>query len=118
MLFDLLHDLKRLSCFHEIKRPNFLKIIAYTASWWIRRKPYQIIEDDNDLIFINEQFALSLIFFATKLKNKKNQIIKENAQKLKDGVNKIFYHLKYRNTNPQTLELFIIGTELGSMVLE
>lgn len=29
------------------------------------------------------------------------------------SVEQIYYHLQYRNTNPQTLELFLVGLESG-----
>lgn len=41
----------------------------------------------------------------------------EGDQKdLVNGIRQIYYHLKYRNTNPQTLELFLIGLENGKKI--
>lgn len=31
-------------------------------------------------------------------------------------IGQMFYHLKYRNTNPQTLELFLTGLETGRKI--
>ena len=40
----------------------------------------------------------------------------EDQKEIVEMVGQIFYHLKYRNTNPQTLELFLIGLEMGKKV--
>lgn len=39
-----------------------------------------------------------------------------NALSLSNYEQEIYYHLKYRNTNPQTLELFLIGLENGKKI--
>ena len=40
----------------------------------------------------------------------------EDQKELVKGIGQIYYHLKYRNTNPQTLELFLIGLENGRKI--
>ncbi len=40
----------------------------------------------------------------------------EDRKDLVKGIGQIYYHLKYRNTNPQTLELFLIGLENGRKI--
>lgn len=43
-LIDILVDLARLKHFHDISRVNYVKFIAYTGSWCLKRKPFQIME--------------------------------------------------------------------------
>ena len=115
-LVDILVDIARLKHFHDIDLVNYIKLISYTASWIIKRKPFQLYEDaGEDYIYINEKFALSLLlqavgFFDTNMKIKAGE-----EGKLTKNVSAMFYHLKYRNTNPQTLELLLVGIENGKM---
>lgn len=37
-------------------------------------------------------------------------------KKIEKLIEQIFYHLKYRNTNPQTLELLLVGIENGKLL--
>ena len=52
-LVDILVDIARLKHFHDISRVNYIKFIAYTASWCLKRKPFQLLlqacgcSDDN-----------------------------------------------------------------------
>lgn len=43
-------------------------------------------------------------------------LYEEDQEKIIDAIRQIFYHLKYRNTNPQTLELFLIGMGTGTKI--
>ena len=42
-----------------------------------------------------------------------NGYYRENEEQLKQNIKQLFYHLKYRNTNPQTLELLLVGIGMG-----
>lgn len=116
-LLDILVDLARLKTFHDIENVNFIKLMAYSASWCLKRKPFQLIEGaDKKYIYINEKFALSLLMRAVGMLNDNNYCWKCNNQVLIKNISHWMYHLKYRNTNPQTLELFLIGFETGEMI--
>jgi hypothetical protein len=107
-------DIIRLKDFHEIDRANDIKILAYETSWLLKRKPLQIKDTNNQKYsFCNEQFAYSQITLWLK---------KENVQKgteilANDGLqffsDNLFYHLKYRNHDPQTLELMLVSFMAG-----
>lgn len=118
-LVDILVDLNRLKCFHDIDKPNACKLIAYTASWCVRRKPFQLIdcEEAEENVFINEKFALSLLLQAAGLQAENNKYFADKENDLKKDLDYFFYHLKYRNTNPQTLELLLNGIDVGKMVV-
>lgn len=116
-LIDILVDIARLKHFHDISLVNYTKFIAYTASWCLKRKPFQLIEGcDEKYLYINEKFALSLLLQASGCYDGNSNYYSENQKELIDAIGQMFYHLKYRNTNPQTLELFLIGIETGKKI--
>ena len=115
-LIDILVDIARLKYFHDIDLVNYIKLISYTASWIIKRKPFQLVEGTGEEhIYINEKFAFSLLLQAVGFFDDDARIKNEDKQKLEKNMSAIFYHLKYRNTNPQTLELLLVGIENGKL---
>lgn len=63
-VIDYFADIDRLKNFHKIDKINYTKIHAYTAYWLLRRKPLQIVEDDDEnmeLPFVNENFVASYL---------------------------------------------------------
>ena len=113
-LIDILVDIARLKHFHDISRVNYVKFIAYTASWCLKRKPFQLAEGcDEKYLYVNEKFALSLLLQASGCYDENINYYEEDQKELINAIGQMFYHLKYRNTNPQTLELFLIGMETG-----
>lgn len=116
-LIDILVDLERLKDFHNIDRVNYIKLMAYTASWCLKRKVFQVIEGcEKEMIYVNEQFALMLLLQASGCYDENTHYYADNQNDLVKNVGQIFYHLRYRNTNPQTLELFLIGLVSGKML--
>ena len=107
-VIDILIDIARLKDFHDIANISKIKYRAYCASWWIRRKPllYKTNSANADT-WINERFALSVLLQALD----KNLYTSDsyNSQKAHEVAKTAFYHLKYRDVSPQTLELFLIG---------
>lgn len=116
-LIDILVDIARLKHFHDISRVNYVKFIAYTASWCLKRKPFQLVEGcDEKYLYVNEKFALSLLLQASGCYDENVNYYEEDQKELINAIGQMFYHLKYRNTNPQTLELFLIGMETGKKI--
>lgn len=116
-LIDILVDLARLRYFHDISQVSYVKFIAYTASWCLKRKPFQMIEGcEEKFIDINERFALTLLLQAGGCFDENVDYYAKDQKELVKGIKQIYYHLKYRNTNPQTLELFLIGLEHGKKI--
>lgn len=113
-LIDILVDIARLKHFHDISLVNYTKFIAYAASWCLKRKLFQIVEGaPEEYIYINETFALTLLLQASGCYDENTQFFTEDEEEIRDLIGKMIYHLKYRNTNPQTLELFLIGLQTG-----
>lgn len=116
-LIDILVDIARLKHFHDISRVNYIKFIAYTASWCLKRKPFQLIEGcDERYLYVNERFALSILLQARGGYDENTEYFEEDQKALIDSIGQMFYHLKYRNTNPQTLELLLIGMNMGKKI--
>ncbi|MBO6177684.1 MAG: hypothetical protein J6O04_00720 [Selenomonadaceae bacterium] len=105
-VLDMLADLAHLRLYCDGDDINEMKIRAYAASWWIKRKPFQWNDKCLDL-WINEKFALSLLLNAVDSSITNAVVYDEN--KAKQAVGELFYHLKHQNSNPQTLELFLLG---------
>lgn len=116
-LIDILVDIARLRFFHDIELVNYIKLMAYTASWCLKRKPFQLIEGAGvDYIYVNERFALSLLLQASGCFDSNIKCTEKDKEKVEKLAEQIFYHLKYRNTNPQTLELLLVGIESGKLL--
>ena len=116
-LVDIFVDIVRLKYFHDIDLVNYIKLMAYTASWCLKRKPFQLKEGaGTDYIYVNEKFALSLLLQASGCFDSDWKCAEKDGEKVEKLVEQIFYHLKYRNTNPQTLELMLIGIETGKFL--
>ena len=115
---DIITDLARLCLYHDIDQANEYKIYTYMASWALRRQPFQLIpkDDENDNEqedqFINERFAFGLLLKETGLLGKTTEGCKESVVKTSES---IYYHIKYRNTNPKALLLLINGISVGQM---
>lgn len=116
-LIDILVDIARLRYFHDIELVNYIKLMAYTASWCLKRKPFQLLEGAGiDYIYVNERFALSLLLQASGCFDSNMKCENHERKKIEKLIEQIFYHLKYRNTNPQTLELLLVGIENGKLL--
>ena len=105
-VLDILADLARFRLYRDGDDINEIKIRAYAASWWLKRKPFQWKDKCLDL-WINEKFALSLLLNAVD-SSITNAVVYDET-KAKQAVGELFYHLKHQNSNPQTLELFLLG---------
>lgn len=122
--FSLLHavldyftDISRLKKFHKIEHTNSFKIVAYEISWLLRRKPIQILKDETEeLVYVNEKFVLSYVmsYFTKLVGSDFYDGLRENNKRVIDGyVNSLYYYLKYRNCNSQTLEFALLSLGAG-----
>jgi len=97
-IFDSSFELEKI-------KVNISKLYAYTAYWILRRKPIQIVKEFDGNEYINELFVTSYIASGILAINKSDRSDIDNnyMQFLK----MLFYNLKYRNYNQQSLELMI-----------
>lgn len=80
---DYFTDIYRLKEFHKIEHINYIKIHAYTAYWLLRRKPLQIVvdnEEDIELAFVNEKFVASYLLQFLRGEHEKVVILENDRQ--------------------------------------
>ncbi len=112
IVLDYFTDIIRLKDFHGIDRVNYDKIIAYECSWLLKRKPIQVLLDDReDLVYINEKFVLE-VFIHHLLNDNVTEILRGSL--LWVFCDTIFYHFKYRNCDARILEMFIMCFKAGN----
>ncbi len=116
-IMDYFTDISRLKHFHKITRTNSFKVISYEISWLLRRKPLQVLkEDDEELVYINEKFVLSYIMsYLTQLVGTDfYDDLKPKNQEAFDGfIDSMYYYLKYRNCSSQALEFALLSFGAG-----
>ncbi len=117
VLLDYWADIFRLKDFHVIEKARTEKIFAYLIAWIIRRKPLQFIHytDLEKDIFVNERFALFLLLNECLLCGERKFVRREDMKKLDDYMEMVLYYFKYRECNPQVVELMIESFKMGSL---
>lgn len=106
-IIDYFMDIDRLKNFHHIDKINFIKIHAYSAYWILKRKPIQIIDDDEEdieLAFVNENFVATYLIQFLQGEHKGVTIKKEDRLAYDDFMDNLHYVLRYRIITAQTLE--------------
>lgn len=109
-IIDYFMDIHRLKNFHHIDKINYIKIHAYSAYWILRRKPIQIInddEEDTELAFVNENFVATYLMQFLRGKYKGVTIRKEDRSEYNDFIDNLHYVLRYRTITAQTLETIL-----------
>lgn len=118
LLLDYYADLSRFRDFHGVEWVRTEKSFAYLIYWIVKRKPLQFqhfSEDEKD-IFVNERFAVYLLLNECLLCGERKFVGKENQEKLDDYIRLLFYYFKYRECNPQALEMAITSFKMGTLV--
>lgn len=114
MVIDYFADIYRLKQFHDdIKKVNLHKIYSYTAYWWVKRKPIQVINNqiaDEGLVYINEDFMAQYLFFElvkTANSDEYKGLIEfdKNGEEEKKYLDELSYFLRYRLKNVNSIEL-------------
>lgn len=120
VLLDYWADIYRLKNFHLIEKARTDKIFAYLITWIIRRKPLQFVHYTNEEkdIYVNERFAAFLLLNECLLSGQKKFVKSENLEELERYVDAVLYYFKYRECNPQVLELMIESFKMGSLTQE
>ena len=116
VLLDYYADITRLKEFHSIKHTKTDKVVAYLIFWFLRRKPIQLNQDSKDErdIFVNERFACNFLLAECLLENQNVQLTPDLADKLDKYIDLILYYFKYRQYNPQVIELMIESFKMGN----
>lgn len=116
-LLDYYSDIVRLKDFHLIERAKTDKVIAYLIFWILRRKPIQLKQDSEDEkdIFVNERFACTMLLSECLLEKMDDvRLTEELERKLEKYIDLLLYYFKYRQYNPQVIELLIESFKMGN----
>ena len=115
-VIDYFVDIYRLKNFHNIDKVNYIKVHAYSAYWLLRRKPIQIIHDNNEdteLAFINENFIASYLMQFLRGDNRGVVIKKEDRFDYDEFVGNLKYVLRYRMVTAQSIETILESYNAG-----
>ncbi|MDH4262204.1 MAG: hypothetical protein OEV78_04065 [Spirochaetia bacterium] len=116
VIIDYFADIARLKDFHHIEKTQPAKVAAYTAYWVSRKKPIQLLRQPNDpeilkfpgFAVINEMFACTLLI-SMVYDTKKPLLVNWGNYNTFQKVLK--YHLAYRQTTAQMLELVLYALD-------
>ena len=117
VLLDFYSDIARLQEFHEIKNTKTDKVMAYLIFWIVRRKPIQIpvsCQEERD-IFVNERFACYLLINECLLQDDQYKLNNDGLNKVDRYIELLLYYFKYRQINPQVIELVIESFKIGRL---
>lgn len=118
-VIDYFADIERLKEFHNIDKTQPEKVGAYTAYWIARRKPIQIIKkldadflaDNHSPVWINEWFALNVLFAFSYQADVILGRLAEEEKKFNQFLDTLHYNFSYRQYTPQSLELALLALE-------
>ncbi len=118
-VMDYFSDIYRLKKFHKIERVNISKIVAYEVYWLWRRKPIQLMDEvgnSSKKVFSNEGFLT--VFIAHELLGEEASIPMTDEQEkiYLNFLNHVYYCLKYRGVDKQSLETMLIAMETGKSI--
>lgn len=106
-VLDYFTDISRLKHFHQAKHINSLKVISYETYWLLRRKPIQILVEDETsdaMAFLNEKFVFSRIAKYLMGDGKRVILSPETKKGFLNYLDSLFYYLKYRNYDAEMLD--------------
>lgn len=118
-ILDYFSDVLRLKSYQKIKHINEIKIKAYETFWLIQRKPIQLLcpaPEDDSMIYLNEKFVLSRLISYLLDDQYTKPLLDRNQKPFKNFVDTLYYYLKFRRVDPQTIELMILAYKAGQLV--
>ena len=117
-IMDYFSDIQRLKDYQKIEHINDIKIKAYETFWLLKRKPIQLkkqIEDDR-MLYVNEKFLLTRLTSFMLDKDINMPIIEEKATALRNFLNTLYYYLKFRRCDAQSIELMLLAFRAGQIL--
>jgi hypothetical protein len=117
VIIDALIEAKRMKDYHiaEGNNVSMIRYRSFLGSYILKRHPLFPKEGHEDLYLVNEAWAEFLI---TSSILGEFLVYSESASQDVDGLlDALEHHLRYRNSNPQILELFCRALMVGSKCL-
>ena len=114
MLVDYFMDIGRLKEFHHIEHVNSIKIVSYITYWFLRRKPIQVLSDENSLLYVNEKF-ITLYILDFLMNEARGNLLDREEKGLVAFREQLFYYLKYRHFDAQSIEMMLLSFFAGQI---
>lgn len=118
-VLDYFTDVSRLKKMHNISNINEIKVCAYESYWLLRRHSLQVVSnlsDEEKVVFANEKFVFSRIAKYLMDGNIGDKLNESNRKSILNFFDTLYYHLKFRNYDAQTLEMLIISFQAGKII--
>lgn len=116
-VMDYFSDIKRLKDYQRIERVNKIKIKAYETYWLLKRKPIQLIDqlEDDTYLYVNEKFLLERLVSFMLEDRMLEPLVGDKGEAFKNYLDTLYYYLKFRRCDPQSLELMLLAFQAGRL---
>lgn len=117
-IMDYFSDIQRLKDYQHIEHINEIKIKAYETFWLLKRKPIQLqtqLEDDR-FLYVNEKFLLTRLTSFMLGDNINMPIVGEKSVAFTNYLNTLYYYLKFRRCDAQSIELMLLAFKAGQLI--
>lgn len=117
-IMDYFSDIQRLKDYQQIEHINEIKIKAYETFWLLQRKPIQLKEqiEDDRLLYVNEKFLLTRLTSFMLDSEINTPMVEEKGIAFKNFLNTLYYYLKFRRCDAQSIELMLLAFRAGQLV--
>lgn len=117
-VMDYFSDIQRLKDYQKIEHINEIKIKAYETFWLLQRKPIQLKEqlEDDRLLYVNEKFLMTRLTSFMLGDEINRPIVGEEGVSFKNFLNTLYYYLKFRRCDAQSIELMLLAFQAGKLV--
>lgn len=111
-------DIKKVKVAHNLNHTNGQKVMAYLAYWLLRRQPIQILsanDKDENIIFANEKFVLTMLMGFLMHGSEAKSLVGDDLKVYKAFLNSLFYYLKFRKPDAQSIEMALLAFDCGKI---
>ncbi len=117
-IMDYFSDIQRLKDYHHIEHVNEIKIKAYETFWLLERKPLQLKEqiEDDKILYVNEKFLLTRLTSFILGEEINMPIVGGKSIAFKNFLNTLYYYLKFRTCDAQSIELMLLAFKAGQLI--
>ncbi len=119
-VMDYFSDIDRLKTYQEIEHINDIKIKAYETFWLLKRKPIQLLKqlEEDRFLYVNEKFLLARLTSFMLGENGTMPLVEEKGIAFKNFLDTLYYNLKFRKCDAQSIELMLLAFKAGQLVFE
>lgn len=116
-VMDYFSDVYRLKEYQKIEHINEVKIKAYETFWLLKRKPLQLKGqlDEDKYLYVNEKFLLTRLASFILSENINKPIAGEKFVAYKNFLDTLYYYLKFRRCDAQSIELMLLAFNAGQL---